>query len=190
MPPLRNKKGQFSTKGKINRIETGILNGKRNRGRVVLMETDDKGEKQGKKLGKTTSALSNNVNIHNLRGQFPISRKKKHVENSETTFFINGDRLINFLHIDKQLFCRSGKARLDLFKNIKKEELHAIGSIWHVSSEYCNHHTRIESSKRYRSQITGHFCFETNVKAVLGKLKKKIIRRPVLLTLLYFRNFA
>lgn len=173
MPPLRNKKGRFATKGILNRHEKGLINGKNNRGRIACKSRDNNLKPKTSAAGEL-NITSNNAPGHNTREKSVISVEKTQAVQKVEVNPVVGDRIVNLQHIDKQLFCCSCKTRLDLFGNIRKETIKSLGSLWFVSCKNCNEITPIETTKRYKSLVSGRCHFEVNVKAVLGKCLQEL----------------
>lgn len=161
MPPLRNKNGRFSTRGMLNRQEKGLSNGKNNQGRIVPQSGDDN-------LNKTF--VSGETISYNTRRQLGLSMENIQAMHTMDVNPVVGDRIINLQHIEKQMFCQFCNTKLEIFGNIKKEAIRGLGSLWLVNCQNCHKTKQIETSKRYKSLVSGREHFEVNVKAVLGKI--------------------
>lgn len=169
MPPLRNKRGRFSTKGILNRQKKGFLNGKNDQERTVCQS-----DCNNLNTPRAGDEIDHDAPRHNTRRKFGILiDKTQAVQEVEVNSFL-GNRIVDLQHIGKQLFFSSCKKRLNLFGDIKKDIIKGLGSLWHICCKNCNKTTQIETSKRYKSLVSGRDQFEINVKVVLGKCLSEV----------------
>lgn len=147
MLSLRNKKGRFATKGILNRHEKGLINGKNNRGRIACKSRDNNLKPKTSAAGEL-NITSNNAPGHNTREKSVISVEKTQAVQKVEVNPVVGDRIVNLQHIDKQLFCRSCKTRLDLFGNIRKETIKSLGSLWYVKITTRSRQLKLQNATR------------------------------------------
>ena len=105
-----------------------------------------------------------NLRLKNSTDKDKIKNHKAKVKKAKKTAFkINGNRIIDILHLNEQLMrgCKRCKEALT-FSSIIREQRCGLGSVFTIHCKRCNKNNKVKSSRSHKTGKRGIETFDVN----------------------------